>query len=62
MYEELVGRLRAWEKADVSNWRTFKDAADAIEDLTAQLEKANEVIKADTNYFFELSKPKEKLA
>ena len=56
MYEELVKRLREapsdWPDADL-----HYEAADAIEDLTAQLDQANEVIKADTDYIFELSKP-----
>lgn len=41
MYEELLIRLRAWEKADVSNWRTFKDAADAIEELSRDVDITN---------------------
>ena len=72
MYEELVRTLSSCPDAEYgcSNCKyqnslgcrekLMSDASNAIEDLTAQLEKANEVIKADTNYFFELSKPKEK--
>ena len=71
MYEELVRTLSSCPDAEYgcSNCeyknsfgcreKLMSDASNAIEDLTAQLEKANGVIKADTDYFFELCKPKE---
>lgn len=37
MYEELVADLRARERSSDSNWRVFKQAADAIEELNAKM-------------------------
>lgn len=38
MYEALVLKLRAWEKAGLSNSHVFKEAADAIEELCAKVD------------------------
>lgn len=43
MYEALIAHLRECAKFDKSN-NTFKEAADAIEELMAALTASNEVI------------------
>ena len=58
MYEELVQNLRAIEEYESGYATLMWDAADAIEDLIAQLDQSNEVIQADTDYIYELSKPR----
>lgn len=45
MYEELVSRLRAWGKSDISNWHICNQAADAIEELTAYVRQIEELRK-----------------
>lgn len=40
MYEDLVLKLRIWEKAGLSNSHVFKEAADAIEELSYKYQKA----------------------
>lgn len=68
-HEELIEKLRCCvEQIRCGDCRYVKDcdgdrmmmsqAADAIEDLTAQLDQANKVIQADSDYIYELSKPK----
>ena len=57
MYEDLISRLRNTLTLPPFACATMNEAADAIEDLTQQLDQSNEVIQADTDYIFELSKP-----
>jgi len=45
MYEELIAHLRECAKLDISN-NTYTEAADAIEELQAQLMYSNDVAKA----------------
>lgn len=69
MYEVLVDMLRiCGNEEECKKCRQLEsscggkevmlDAAKAIEDLNKQLDQANEAIKADNDYIYELSKPK----